>query len=128
MQIFCRYVELLYESDHGSKFTINLLQFFTSISFLFRLSKMMVVVLLYMFANNVSMDMIGDVSKKIGDIKDDLDDIDGVLTLKDEQIKHLQLAVVSAEMKQATSRQSWLHGRMGFVATFVVNKIPIYRP
>ena len=56
--------------------------------------------------------MIGDVSKKIGDIKDDLDDIDGVLTLKDEQIKHLQLAVVSAEMKQATSRQSWSHGRM----------------
>ena len=72
--------------------------------------------------------MIGDVSKKIGDIKDDLDDIDGVLTLKDEQIKHLQLAVVSAEMKQATSRQSWSHVRMGFVATFVVNKIPIYRP
>ena len=65
---------------------------------------MMVVALLYLFASNVSMEVIGDVSEKIGNIKDDLDQIDEVLNLKDEQIKHLQLAVVSAEMKQATSR------------------------
>ena len=50
---------------------------------------MMVVALLYLFASNVSMEVIGDVSEKIGNIKDDLDQIDEVLNLKDEQIKHL---------------------------------------